>query len=96
MEKTVYVGPYLVDCVGVAPQKCMLVKENLEDEWGAYYDNIAGFDYEPGYEYELRINETHVENPPADASSIEWTLITMVKKTASVGPIIAAGSDSDR
>ncbi|MFN3333306.1 MAG: hypothetical protein ACK47M_12410, partial [Caldilinea sp.] len=27
-EATFYVGPELVDCVGVAPMKCMLVREN--------------------------------------------------------------------
>jgi heat shock protein HslJ len=83
-EKTIYVGPRQVDCVGVAPQKCLLVKENLDDEWTMYYDQIEGFDYEPGYEYELRITEEEIENPPADASSIRWTLVEVVSKTRSL------------
>ena len=82
--KTIYVGPYLVDCEGVAPQTCMLVKENLDDDWTYFYDQIEGFDYEPGFEYELRINEEKVENPPADASSIRWVLVEVVSKTRSL------------
>jgi heat shock protein HslJ len=82
IEKTVYVGPEMVDCVGVAPQKCLLVKENLEDDWTSYYDQIEGFAYEPGYEYELRVLEQKIEDPPADASTIKWTLAEIVSKTA--------------
>ncbi len=80
VEKTVYVGAELVDCVGVAPQKCMLIKENPDDEYTFFYDQIQGFDYEEGYEYELVISEGRVENPPADASSLKWTLVSVESK----------------
>ena len=78
--KTIYVGPELVDCTGVAPQNCMLVKENSEDEYTFFYDQIEGFDYEAGYEYELVVQEEQVENPPADASSIRWVLVSVENK----------------
>ncbi|MBE9473553.1 MAG: DUF4377 domain-containing protein, partial [Chloroflexi bacterium] len=42
VEKTIYVGSELVDCVGVGPQTCMLVKENPEDEYTFFYDQIEG------------------------------------------------------
>jgi heat shock protein HslJ len=80
-EKTIYVGPQLVDCEGVAPQKCMLVKEDPQAEYTLFYDPIEGFDYEEGYEYELRIKEETVENPPVDGSSLKWTLVEEVSKT---------------
>ena len=80
VEKTIYVGPELVDCTGVAPQKCMLVKENPEEEYTLFYDQIEGFDCEEGYDYELVIKEEQVENPPADASSLKWTLVEVVSK----------------
>lgn len=51
-----------------------------EDTWILWYDDIIGFDYEPGYEYTLRIQETPVENPPADASGIQWELIEVIDK----------------
>jgi heat shock protein HslJ len=80
VEKTIFVGPSLVDCTGVAPQKCMLVKENPEDEYSLYYDQIEGFDFEEGFEYELVILEEQVEDPPADASSLKWILIEELSK----------------
>lgn len=80
VEKTIYVGPELVDCTGVAPQKCMLVKENPEDEYTYFYDQIEGFDFEEGYEYELVVRQEQVENAPADASSIKWILVEVVSK----------------
>lgn len=80
VEKTVYVGPYLEDCVGIAPQKCMLVKEDLKGDWTLFYDSIEGFDYEEGFEYELLVREEKIQNPPADASSIRWTLVKVVSQ----------------
>ncbi len=81
VEKTIYIGPELLDCVGVAPQKCLQVKEDPDDEYQFHYSAIEGFDFEPGYEYELIILEEAVENPPADASSLKWTLVEEVSKT---------------
>lgn len=78
--KTIYVGSEMVDCEGVAPQKCMLVKENPEDEYTLFYDQIEGFEYEAGYEYELLVQQEQVENPPADASSIRWVLVSVESK----------------
>ena len=78
---TLYVGPELVDCTGVAPQKCMQVKDSPDGEWQNFYDPIAGFDYEPGYIYELKVEKTVVENPPADASKFTYTLVEIVSKT---------------
>ena len=95
VEKTIYVGPELVDCTGVAPQKCMLVKEDPDGEYTLFYDQIEGFNYEEGYEYELVVREEQVENPPADASSIKWILVEEVSKTPveSSGELELEGTD---
>ncbi len=55
VEKTVYISPETIDCIGVVPQQCLKIKENVEDEWTLFYGSIEGFDYEPGYFYELKI-----------------------------------------
>jgi hypothetical protein len=78
---TMYVGPETVECVGVAPQECLQVRYALDEEYQLFYSNIQGFDYEPGYTYELIVEKVPVDNPPADASSIQWTLIDVVSKT---------------
>lgn len=83
-EKTVYVASQLVDCEGSAPQKCMQIKENKEDEWSLFYDVIEGFTYEEGFEYVLKVNISKVKNPPADASSLSYKLIEVISKEKKV------------
>ena len=68
-SKILIIADHVTDCVGVGPQTCMLVKESPEDEWTYFYDQIEGFNYEPGYTYELIVTEIKVDNPAADA---EW------------------------
>ncbi|WP_225728583.1 MULTISPECIES: DUF4377 domain-containing protein [unclassified Nocardia] len=67
-------------CQGVAPMTCLQVKRNPDSEWELFYDRIAGFDYEPGYLYQLKVEETPVPNPPADASSVTLRLVDVVRK----------------
>jgi len=79
--KTLYVAHHLVDCVGVGPMKCMLVRETPDAEWTNFYSKIEGFDYEPGFDYQLTVRMEKVENPPADASSIRYILEELVSRT---------------
>ncbi|KFF12466.1 DUF4377 domain-containing protein [Chryseobacterium soli] len=80
-EKTFIVGPQTADCTGVAPMKCLQVKEKASENWTNFYSNIEGFTYEPGYEYVLKVKTEKIANPPADASSIKYTLVQQVSKT---------------
>ena len=75
-----FVGPLLVDCEGEGPQKCMLVKENPEDDYTLFYDQIEGFNYEAGFEYELEVEVEQVADPPAGGSSLKWSLIRILNK----------------
>lgn len=70
------------DCVGVAPQKCFYVKKDGNPNWEFFYSQIEGFAYEEGYEYVLEVKEEKLKNVPADASSIKYTLVKQVSKTA--------------
>lgn len=81
-EVLMYIAAEQVDCVGVVPMKCLQVKESKDDNWTYFYSAIDGFSYESGYEYELLIKKTKVSDPvPADASSIQYHLIKVLKKT---------------
>ena len=80
-ERVVYVDSKTVPCTGVTPQNCLQVRESPEDEWILFYDAITGFEYEPGYDYKIRIAEKIVDNPPADASLFQWSLIEVLSKT---------------
>lgn len=80
--KTFFVSSEQKDCTnGAGKIKCILVREKLTHKWEYFYDNIEGFNYEPGYEYLLTVSTTKIENPPADGSSIKYTLIKQISKT---------------
>ncbi|WP_062053592.1 DUF4377 domain-containing protein [Aquimarina longa] len=78
--KRVFIGSHQADCVGVVPQKCLLYKENASDQWSNFYDTITGFEYEAGYLYEIEVIITKIENPPADGSSLRYTLVKIISK----------------
>lgn len=72
------VADELVDCVGVAPQKCMRIRRAEKPEWENLYSNIQGFEYEEGTRYILEVDVIQVENPPADASSERYVLVRQI------------------
>lgn len=76
----VFIGNERVNCTGVAPQKCYLVKLNEEDEWQNYYNEIEGFEYEEGFEYQIKVKVKHVSNSYEDASDLQYTLIEVISK----------------
>lgn len=79
-QQTIYVGPIQVECEGVTPQLCLLIKNNPTDNYEYFYDQIEGFDFEPGSIYELQVSEEQIENPPADAPSRRLTLVEIVSQ----------------
>lgn len=44
------------------------------------YSSIIGFTYDEGFEYKILVSEKEIANPPADASSIEYTLLNIISK----------------
>lgn len=81
-----WVNSYKVDCVGVEPQKCMLVQKSdvLSDTaWQSFYAPINGFTPESGYLYKIKVKEEKLDAAQvlADASSIRYTLIKVIEKT---------------
>ena len=80
---TLYVGPAMADGVGVGPMTCLLVKDAPDADYRMFYDSIQGFDYVPGFEYELRVKITKREPVPADASSLIYSLVEVVAKQPS-------------
>ena len=80
--KTLQVAPARVACTGVAPQTCLQVRESSSADWTLLYEDIVGFDYQPGYLYEIRIKEEAVANPPADGSAIRRSLVAILSQTS--------------
>ncbi|SFL37105.1 protein of unknown function [Porphyromonadaceae bacterium KH3CP3RA] len=72
----------IFDETGIFPMECMLVtEEGGNGEWNTMaFGTIQGFDYEKGYEYELRVKKTTLGNPPADGNLYTYELLTVLHK----------------
>lgn len=82
--KVLYVNDHLEDCVGVAPQKCMLVRESEDQDWSYFYDSIEGFSFEEGNSYKLLVQVDQIADPPADAPSLKYTLVEVLSREQAV------------
>lgn len=85
-EVLMRVNYFTQTCQGLYEGNCLLVQEGAmigSDDWELFYyeNSIQGFDYEAGYVYDLRLEVTHIENPPADGMSTELKLLEILKKT---------------
>lgn len=81
--ETLYINSQLVDCVGVGPMQCMQVRSDELQPWTLFYQDIEGFQFEPGYRYQLTVSKEQLTDVPADAPSLRYQLIKVVNKVAS-------------
>jgi len=80
-----FVGPERTECMTVIPTTCLQVRFSPEGSWENFSDPIEGFEFEPGFLYELRVRRIPIADPPADGSSFRWILLELVSKnTASL------------
>lgn len=64
-------------------QQCLLIKENeAQTTWSFFFDPIAGFTHEQGFEYVIRVNREFIpENADlADSSLYEYTLLEILSR----------------
>lgn len=80
-KKIIYISDSKVNCTGVAPQKCLQIKEEGQTDWTYFYGQIVDFDYEEGFFYKIKVEVIKVENPPADGSSLKYKLIEILDKS---------------
>lgn len=80
--KSLFVAPESEACDGVGKMECLKIKWDKDaKDWHLFHQNIEGFAYEPGFDYELLVREEKVDSPPADASSVKYILVKVVSKT---------------
>jgi len=77
-----WIEPDLVDCQGEALQKCMRVATSEGGEYLNFYDQIDGFVFVEGTSYVIDVTIDEVDDPPADASSLRYTLVEIVEEVA--------------
>lgn len=76
-----WIGPELVECEGVAPMECMQVSYAEDGEPELFYDSIDGFAYAEGTSYVIDVQVAEVASPPADGSSLSYSLVEVVSET---------------
>ncbi len=76
-QKILEIAPNLADCVGVVKTQCMQVREPGQN-WANFFGAIEGFTFKPDYSYKLLVNVSKLENPPADGSSLKYTLVRLL------------------
>lgn len=73
-----------VDCTGVGPMSCFQIQKGNKIEsrsWELFYDQIEGFQYEPGNLYQVKVGISKKSEPiPADASSLNYKLVEIMSK----------------
>ncbi len=66
--------------LGNAP--CLHVREHPEPEWRFFYGEIEGFQFEPGFEYTIRVAVRDIPNPNPDAPGRVYRLLAVLRKVA--------------
>ena len=79
-ETIMHIAPYQQDCTGIGLQDCLIVRYEGEEDLSFFFDSIAGFEFEEGFEYSLLVNITERENVPADASSLQYDLVEVLQQ----------------
>jgi hypothetical protein len=77
---TLDVAAARVPCQGAFPQECYRVRPQPDTDWTLFYGSIEGFDYQPGFEYTIKVVRRSVRNPPPDGSSFAYHLVSILRK----------------
>lgn len=76
-----WIEPELAECTGVGPMECMQVSYTEGGEPELFYSGIEGFEFVEGTSYVLDVRVTEVASPPADGSSLAYSLVEVVSET---------------
>ena len=82
--ETITIGPYTETCQGFHPvdQQCYLEFNEESQEWEFFYENIQGFDFEPGYIWTLKVRLKDRGAGIQDAGRYAYHLIEVLSKEA--------------
>ncbi len=61
---------------------CLQVRANSDEPWTVLYTSIEGFNYEPGFEYTLRVAVREIADPLPDAPGATYRLLEVLRKVA--------------
>ena len=76
-----WIAPELAECTGVGPMECMQVAYTEGGEPELFYSGIDGFEFVEGTSYVIDVKVTPVASPPADGSSLSYSLVGVVSES---------------
>ena len=56
------------------------IKYNDAENWQSFPYKIYDFDYEEGYEYIIKSEETEIQNPAQDQDRVKYTFLELISK----------------
>lgn len=80
------VAPQKAACSGLFETTCLQVREPGSATYENFYGSIDGFDYQPGFQYLIRVGWHKVDPVPVDGSSRRYELLALLSKEAVVVP----------
>jgi heat shock protein HslJ len=85
-ERRLTVAPDPVPCADGTPGACLRVTDASGDAWITHVDEIDGFTYEPGFAYELLVEEASEVEQIETATAPRLRLIRVLSKQGSGAP----------
>ena len=92
-QRRLTIAPDPVPCADGTPGACLRVTDALGDSWITHLDEIEGFTYEPGFTYELLVEEPSQVAEMEAATPPRLKLIQVLSKQASGAPSQALTAD---
>ena len=80
-ERLLVVGPAPLACPGSPPKTCLQV-EASGDRWTMAHDEVQGFAYQPGFRYEILVEEQSLARQASSMTVLHPTLIKVVNQQA--------------
>lgn len=80
MIETLIIGPYTETCQGFIEQQCYLEFNEERQKWEFFYENIKGFDFEPGYIYTLKVRLEDRGTEIQDVGRYAYHLVEIISK----------------
>ena len=74
------IGPYTQTCQGFIEQQCYLEFNEAHQEWEFFYENIKGFDFEPGYIYRVKVRLEDRGTDIQDVGRYAYHLVEVLSK----------------
>lgn len=82
-NKIVYVAPALQNCGELGDKKCLLIKENKEDDWTEFDGEIAGFEYKEGALYKIEVKISKAKKSENNNSDLRYELVKIIYRESS-------------